>query len=98
MAPDDALAALQKLPGIGPMYATLILLRAAGVTDVLTFGEPRLPGYVAHFYGPPSAGTAPAQASREEIERIAEGWRPYRTWAAVLIRAAGDRQGLPLAA
>jgi DNA-3-methyladenine glycosylase II len=79
--------------GIGPMYANLILLRATGVTDVLTFGEPRLPGYVAHFYH-----TAPAPASREEIERIAAGWRPYRTWAAVLIRAAGDRQGLPLAA
>ena len=93
MAPDDALADLRKLPGIGPTYATLILLRATGVTDALTFGEPRLPGYVAHFYH-----TAPAPASREEIERIAAGWRPYRTWAAVLIRAAGDRQGLPLAA
>ena len=93
MAPDDALADLRKLPGIGPTYATLILLRATGVTDVLTFGEPRLPGYIAHFYD-----TAPASASREEIERIAAGWRPYRTWAAVLIRAAGDRQGLPLAA
>ena len=60
---------------------------------MLTFGEPRLPGYIAHFY--PTPGRAP---SREEIERIAAAWRPYRTWAAVLIRAAGDRQGLPLAA
>jgi DNA-3-methyladenine glycosylase II len=98
MAPDDALADLWKLPGIGPMYAMLILLRATGVTDVLTAAEPRLPGYVAHFYGTRSRDTAPAAVSREEIERIAEGWRPYRTWAAVLIRAAGDRQGLPLAA
>jgi DNA-3-methyladenine glycosylase II len=98
MAPDDALADLRKLPGIGPTYAMLILLRATGVTDVLTFAEPRLPGYVAHFYGSHSRATAPASASREEIERIAEGWRPYRTWAAVLVRAAGDREGLPLAA
>jgi DNA-3-methyladenine glycosylase II len=93
MAPGDALAELRKLPGIGPMYATLILLRAAGVTDVLTSTEPRLPGYVAHFYG-----TGPQPASREEVERIAEGWRPCRTWAAVLIRAAGDRLGLAQAA
>jgi len=92
-APDDALADLRKLPGIGPMYATLILLRATGVTDVLTSSEPRLPGYVAHFYG-----TGPEPASREEVERIAEGWRPYRTWAAVLIRAAGERLGIPQAA
>jgi DNA-3-methyladenine glycosylase II len=97
MPPDEAVADLRKLPGIGPAYATLILLRAAGVTDVLTFAEPRLPDYVAHYYGP-YRDTAPAPASREEIERVAEGWRPYRTWAAVLIRAGGDRQGLPLAA
>lgn len=93
MEPADALADLRKLPGIGPTYATLILLRAVGVTDVLTFGEPRLPGYVAHFYG-----TGPGPASAAEIERIAEAWRPFRTWAAVLIRAAGDRYQLPLAA
>jgi DNA-3-methyladenine glycosylase II len=97
MAPADALADLRKLPGIGPMYATLVLLRATGVTDVLTGTEPRLPGYVAHFYGP-GDDTAPGDASPEQIDRIAEGWRPYRTWAAVLIRAAGDGQGLPLAA
>jgi DNA-3-methyladenine glycosylase II len=93
MEPADALAELQELPGIGPMYATLILLRSTGVSDVLTLTEPRLPGYVAHFYG-----TGAAPVSREELSRIAEGWRPFRTWAAVLIRAAGDRQGLPAAA
>ena len=215
MAPADALTGLRTLPGIGPMYATLILLRATGVTDVLTATEPRLADYVAHFYGSrrdpvpaaspapgastvsaekreptadtvaalpapaadtvsakntelaadtvvaentvpaagtvrvggagpaentvpatgnvaaktvraentvsvagtvpagdkapaantvavgdtlPSGDTVPASASPWEIERIAEGWRPYRTWAAVLIRAAGDRQGLAVAA
>ena len=63
MEPDDALAHLQKLPGIGPTYATLILLRATGVTDALTFGEPRLPGYVAHFYGPAPGRPPPASSS-----------------------------------
>ena len=93
MEHGDALTELQKLPGIGPMYATLILLRATGVADMLTSTEPRLPGYVAHFYG-----TGPEAATRAEVERIAEGWRPYRTWAAVLVRAAGDRLGLAQAA
>jgi DNA-3-methyladenine glycosylase II len=93
MDPEMALDYLQELPGIGPTYATLILLRATGVTDVLTFSEPRLPGYVAHFYG-----TGPGPASREELMRISEGWRPFRTWAAVLLRVAGDRLGLPAAA
>ena len=26
-----------------------------------------------------------------DFERIAEAWRPYRTWATVLVRAAGHR-------
>jgi DNA-3-methyladenine glycosylase II len=93
MSPAEALADLRRLPGIGSFYATLILQRATGVTDVLTSGEPRLPDYVAHFYG-----TGPGPTSREEIERLAENWRPFRTWAAVLIRAAGDRARLPAAA
>jgi DNA-3-methyladenine glycosylase II len=58
-------------------------------TVALTFGEPRLASYVAHFYG-----TGPAPVSPEELAGIAENWRPFRTWAAVLIRAAGDRAGL----
>jgi DNA-3-methyladenine glycosylase II len=88
MAPGAALADLQRLPGIGPTYSTLILLRATGATDILTLGEPRLPDYVRHFYG---LAKAPGPA---EMERVAEGWRPFRTWAAVLIRVAGDRAGL----
>jgi DNA-3-methyladenine glycosylase II len=89
LEPEEALRDLRRLPGIGPMYATLILLRSTGVSDVLTFGEPRLAGYVSHFYG-----TGPAPASRAELARVSESWRPFRTWAAVLIRAAGDRAGL----
>jgi DNA-3-methyladenine glycosylase II len=93
MEPEHALEHLRKLHGIGPVYATLILLRATGVTDAMTFSEPRLPGYVAHFYG-----TGPGPASEADLERISQAWRPYRTWTAVLIRVAGDRLGLPAAA
>jgi DNA-3-methyladenine glycosylase II len=92
MAPDAALAHLQKLPGIGPSYATLILLRATGATDILTLGEPRLPSFVGHYYG------LAHPATQEELATIAEGWRPFRTWTAVLMRVAGDRDGIPWAA
>jgi len=91
MNPEDALEQLQRIAGIGPMYAGLILLRATGVTDVKTLTEPRLAGYIEHFYG---LDHRPALA---ELERIAEPWRPFRTWAGVLIRVAGDRLGLPVA-
>jgi hypothetical protein len=39
---------------------------SAWMPDVLTFGEPRLAGYVAHFYG-----TGAAPASQEELARAA---------------------------
>lgn len=93
MGPAAALAQLQELPGIGPAYATLVLLRSTGVADVLTYSEPRLPGYVAHFYG-----LGPSPATQEQVADVSEQWRPFRTWAAVLLRVAGDRQGLPIAA
>jgi DNA-3-methyladenine glycosylase II len=88
MAPEAAMDSLQELPGIGPMYATLILLRSTGATDILTLGEPRLPAFVAHYYGLAAPVTPP------ELAAIAEGWRPFRTWAAVLARVAGDRDGV----
>jgi DNA-3-methyladenine glycosylase II len=33
--PDTAMAQLQELPGIGPFYATLVVVRACGLADVL---------------------------------------------------------------
>jgi DNA-3-methyladenine glycosylase II len=88
MGPDEALADLRRIPGIGPTYAGLILLRSTGATDILTLAEPHLPAYVAHFYG------LDQPASPGELERIADAWRPFRTWTSVLIRVAGDRAGI----
>jgi DNA-3-methyladenine glycosylase II len=88
MAPEEALTALQQLPGIGPTYAGLILLRSTGATDILTLGEPRIPAYVRHFYG------LAALATPGELAKLADAWRPFRTWACVLIRVAGDRDGV----
>ena len=89
MPSEDAMAALQRLPGIGPMYAGLILLRSTGATDILTLAEPRLASYVGHFYG------LKHPATTAEIAKLAGAWRPFRTWTCVLIRVAGDRDGLP---
>ncbi|MEP7025613.1 MAG: hypothetical protein ABJB47_17800, partial [Actinomycetota bacterium] len=86
---ETAMAQLLALPGIGPFYAGLILLRASGVSDALTLDEPRLLAYLRHYYDlaePPG---------RETAQRLAEPWRPFRTWAVVLIRVAGDADGLP---
>jgi len=86
---DRAMTALKTIPGLGPFYAGLVLLRASGVSDALTLDEPRLRPYLRHYYG------LPDEPDDAAVRRIAEPWRPFRTWAAVLIRASGDREGLP---
>jgi len=89
MSAADAMAGLQRIKGLGPVYSMLVYLRSTGVTDGLAVGEPRLAAYLRHYYGLASTPDA------AEVERIAEPWRPFRTWAGVLFRAAGDREGLP---
>ena len=70
---DDPRAELQALPGIGPFWAALIHLRAVGPTDVVA-EEPRLLKAVEARYHRP-------------LSDVSDGWRPFRTWVSVLIRA-----------
>jgi len=88
LPPAEAYAELQRLPGIGPFYAMLVVVRATGASDVLPADEPRVRAAVGHWYG---LGGAATQA---QLEEIAEGWRPFRTWASVLLRSAADRAGV----
>ncbi len=83
--PGEAMAGLRRIPGIGPFSASLILIRGSGVCDVPVEQEPRLAATVGRLYG------LPGPASAADLARIAEGWRPFRTWVAVLLRAAGGR-------
>jgi DNA-3-methyladenine glycosylase II len=85
LGPEHAMAQVQTINGIGPFYSALIVIRGTGFADVLPVNEPRLLALVARLYGL-AAPPAPAQ-----LHQIAEAWRPLRTWAAVLIRAATSR-------
>lgn len=85
LTPEAAMAEVRRLKGIGPFYSMLIVLRGTGFVDVLPEKEPRILGLIGQLYG---LGR-PAQQS--EYEQIAEAWRPMRTWASVLVRAAGPR-------
>jgi DNA-3-methyladenine glycosylase II len=82
---DEARAVLRAVPGIGPFYADLIIIRASGLTDVFPLNEPHLLALMGELYG----SCAPMAA--KEAERVADAWRPWRTWVAVLCRAAGSR-------
>ncbi|GAA0997483.1 DNA-3-methyladenine glycosylase [Acrocarpospora macrocephala] len=80
--PEEALAELRTLAGVGPFSAGLILIRGAGAPDAFPGDEPRLFAILREAYGLPE--DAPPAAYR----KLAEAWRPYRSWASFLFRAS----------
>lgn len=85
LGPVVATAEVQRIKGIGPFYASLIVIRGTGFTDVLATEERRSLEMIRRLYGLPDLPSA------EQLEVLAERWRPFRTWCAVLMRAAGPR-------
>ncbi|WP_066903872.1 DNA-3-methyladenine glycosylase family protein [Millisia brevis] len=77
---ESALKALQELPGIGPFSAELILIRGCGAPDIFPTAERRLIDSMRQLYREPDA-------ELPRLRAIAEAWQPYRSWAAVLVRA-----------
>jgi DNA-3-methyladenine glycosylase II len=87
LGPEQAWVALQQLPGIGPFYAGLIVLRAAGFADApMPMAEPRLLAHAARLYSLPEPPTL------EQFNEMALAWRPFRVWTSVLLRLAGARE------
>lgn len=80
MPRDAAMAHLQQLGGIGPFSAELILLRGVGNPDELPLTELRLHRAMADAY---HLGCDPDLST---LHRIAETWRPYRSWVGLLLR------------
>jgi len=76
---QEARRALQQLPGIGPFYAELILIRSTGLTDVLPANEPRFLALVGALHG------LGRMATPQEAQAFARDWSPWRTWLTVLV-------------
>lgn len=79
-----ALEHLQKLPGIGPFGADLILLRGAGHPDYLTLLEPRFRRAVANAYRLDHVPTD------DDLRRISDRWVPFRMWVSFLLRQSAS--------
>ena len=79
---DEAIAELRRLDGIGPFSAALIAARGAGHPDLFTTAEPRLAKRMDEAYGTGSSAKA--------ATAVADGWRPFRSWCAFLVRSATD--------
>ncbi|MDB5215802.1 MAG: HhH-GPD family protein [Myxococcaceae bacterium] len=75
----DAVEELRAIRGVGPWTAEHILLRGCGVVDEVPTSEPRFLRGLAEAYGLDATPTA------DEARVIAERWRPYRMWVAVLV-------------
>jgi DNA-3-methyladenine glycosylase II len=88
LGPDEAAIELQQLRGIGPFSSSLIVLRAVGFTDVLPFEQPLVQRATEQAYGITTPLTP------DQFRELAEPWRPFRTWATVLLRIAGERAGV----
>jgi DNA-3-methyladenine glycosylase II len=89
LGPEAAMDDLQRIAGIGPFYSALIVARASGFADVLPVEEQKALALAGELYG------LGGPATREQLAEIAQAWRPYRTWALVLMRAAASRLAPP---
>ncbi len=83
LPPEQALEALQRLHGIGPWTATHMLVRGASTRDVLPLAEPRVLRAFELAYQRPASHFA----------RVAEAWRPLRTWACIVLVRNLAREG-----
>ena len=85
--PEVARAEVQTLPGLGPFYSGLVAIRAVGPADATSVEEPRLLAALRHYLGDEAPADPTALAERMQA------WRPFRTWAVVLIRRAAYEDG-----
>lgn len=83
--PADAVEELRALPGIGAFSAQLVLIRGAGHPDVFPADERHLLDEMREAYDRPAA-------TPRELSSIADAWSPYRSWVALLFRAAREQR------
>ena len=88
LGPEGAINDLQRLPGIGPFWASLIYLRATGVVDNFP-GEPNALAALRAVYG--LDDDVPSETIADLVTRFA----PWRMWVGVLLRVAAGRGLVP---
>lgn len=80
--PDATRARLTAIPGIGPWTAEYIAMRALRDPDAFPVGD----------LGLRKAATNGAPVASKELETMAEAWRPWRAYAAMLLWQDGAAQ------
>ena len=67
--------------GSAGLLSELVVLRGANAPDALPHHERRLDAEIAERYGP-----------GRTLADVSQAWRPYRTWAAVHLRALREQR------
>lgn len=83
---EQALAEVRSIPGFGPFFSQGVVIRGAGLVDALS-DDLVTRQAVQYAYG------LDHEPDTAELTRIAEGWRPYRSWVMVLLHVAFRREG-----
>jgi DNA-3-methyladenine glycosylase II len=79
LADDDVVAALEALPGVGPWTSSIYLLMVLGRPDVWPVADMALAESVRAVKG------LERRPDPDEMTRLAEPWRPWRSVAARLL-------------
>jgi DNA-3-methyladenine glycosylase II len=79
--PGQAIQRVQQVKGLGPFAAELVVVRGANAPDALPRHERRLDAEIIERYSP-----------SHTLAEVSQAWRPYRTWAAVLLRALREQR------
>jgi DNA-3-methyladenine glycosylase II len=79
--PDQAVQRVQQVKGLGGFAAELVVVRGANAPDALPRHEPRLDAEIPERYG-----------LGHTLAEVSQAWRPYRTWAAVHLRALREQR------
>ena len=74
-------SACSRSKGLGPFAAELVVVRGANAPDALPRHERRLDAEIGERYG-----------TGRSLADVSETWRPYRTWAAVHLRALREQR------
>ena len=78
---QEARAELERLAGIGPFSSELVMLRGEGERDVFPRTELSFQRAMTAAYDLPDGDV-------EAMEALAQRWRPYRSWVALLLRTS----------
>lgn len=89
---DQVREELKKIKGIGDWTVDVYLMHALRRTDLFPLGDIALVNSLKHIK------RLPPHISKEEMQAIAEPWRPYRTIASMILwHAYIQRKGIKLA-